>query len=205
MTRKDSTWFRVSGICGVLTPIVAFTCILLAIANCPPSSPFSWTNNALSDLGVIEGITKMVFNSGLIITGILSLMFTFGLYTLLKEKVTARIGISIFVLTALSLTAIGVFPENAKPMHFYASVAFFMLYPVSMFFLVTAFLQMAKVKMALFTFLMANAATAAWTIQATARFGSGVAIPETIAALSASTWSTVMGFKMLRHASRPSA
>lgn len=198
-TLKEKIWLRISGICGVLTPIVAFTCIFLAIASWPA---FNWTDNALSDLGVQEGITPVLFNNGLIISGILALVFSSGLPVLVKEKTLAKIGTVILVLADLALIAIGIFPETARPMHFYASVAFFMFYPTSMFFYVAAFIQMSKAKTAVFTFLIGIAASAAWIIQWAIGFGSGVAIPETIAALSASMWSLVMGFKMLRQASQ---
>ena len=41
-------------VAGIATPIVAFASILTAIASYPQ---FSWTNNALSDLGVVAGVT----------------------------------------------------------------------------------------------------------------------------------------------------
>jgi hypothetical membrane protein len=57
---------------GILAPIFAFTCIFIAIASYPQ---FSWTNNALSDLGVISGITGLLFNFGLYACGLLALVF----------------------------------------------------------------------------------------------------------------------------------
>jgi len=191
MKSKDSVWLKISGTSGVLTPIIAFTLILLAIASYPE---FSWTENALSDLGVQEGVTAVLFNTGLIVSGILAILFATGLFKFLKENLLGRIGAFIFVLDAFALTAIGVFPENVNPMHFYASVAFFMLFPISMFFLGAAFLRKSNMKLGLFTFIAAIVAAIVWTIP----FGKGVAIPETLSALSASTWSIVLGFKMLK-------
>jgi len=96
------------------------------------------------------------------------------------------------------LVAIGVFPESAKPMHYYASVTFFVLLPISMFMITTAFLLTARRKMGLFTLLVAVVEAAVWVVQFSVRFVPGVAIPETISALSASVWSVVLGFKMLK-------
>jgi len=76
MNLEAVVWLKISGACGILTPIVAFTCIFLAIASYPE---FSWTGNALSDLGVQEGVTAVLFNSGLIFSGILALIFASGL------------------------------------------------------------------------------------------------------------------------------
>lgn len=199
MTAEERIWLKVSGVCGILTPIIAFTCILLAIASWPS---FSWTDNALSDLGVQEGNTSVLFNFGLIISGVLALVFAFGLFISIREKAGARMGAFIFTLTALTLIAIGIFPETAKPMHFFASVAFFLFYPISVFFYIVTFFQMGKVKMCLFTLIAGIAATAAWVVHLAVRFGSGVAIPETIAALSASAWSMAMGCNMLMQALR---
>ena len=194
MNSRIGAWLKVSGVSGVVTPIIAFTFILLAITYSPQ---FSWTENALSDLGVQEGVTAVLFNSGLIIGGILTLVFALGLFLFLRGKILGRIGAIILILDALALSAIGIFPENVKPAHFYASVAFFVLAPVSMFFFGVAFMRMSKIKLGLFTFLAAVAAVLVWTIS----FGEGIAIPEALSALSSSTWSIVLGFKMIKEAS----
>ena len=184
-------WRKISGISGMIVPFIAFTLILLAIAYSPN---FSWTENALSDLGVQEGVTAVLFNTGLIIGGILGVLFAAGLFTLLQESLLSRIGAFVFVLDTLALTAIGVFPENVEPLHFYASVTFFALLPVSMFLLGAAFLRMSRMKLGFFTFVTAMVAAIVWIVP----FGQGVAIPETLSGLSASMWSVVLGFKMLK-------
>ncbi len=198
MGSKNVNWLKISGVCGTIAPIVAFTFILLAILNFPQ---FSWTGNALSDLGVQEGVTAILFNSGLVIGGILALVFASGLFVLQKTML-GRIGVFIFVLAALAFMAIGVFSENAEPTHYYVSVTFFVLFPISMLVIGAAFLLTAKLKMGFFTFLAAIVAALIWTIQWTIGFGSNVAIPEALSALSALMWLMVLGFKMLREASQ---
>jgi len=184
-------WMKISGISGIIAPIIAFTSILLAIVYSPS---FSWKENALSDLGVQEGVTAVLFNTGLIISGILAILFATGLFTFLQGNLLGRIGALVLVLDAFALVAIGVFPENVKPVHFYASVAFFTLFPISLLFLGTAFLRTSKMKSGLFTFIVAIVAAIVWIIP----FGRGVAIPETLSALLASTWAIILGFKMLQ-------
>ena len=83
MNLKNVNWLKISGVCGILTPLVAFTFISLAIASSPQ---FSWTDNALSDLGVVEGVTAVLFNSGLIIGGILAIIFASGLFIFLRRN-----------------------------------------------------------------------------------------------------------------------
>jgi len=198
LNQRDVIWLRLSGICGIITPIVIFTFILLAIAYSPQ---FSWTENALSDLGIQEGATAILFNSGLMIGGILALIFASGIFIFLKDRLLGRIGALLFALDALALVAIGVFPESVKPMHYQASVAFFVLLPISMSVICATFLLMDKVKIGLFTLLAAMIAVVVWILQFTTHFAHGVAIPEAISAISALMWSVVLGFMMLRQAS----
>lgn len=189
---------KIPWICGILATIVPFTCILLAIFS---YHAFSWTENALSDLGVISGVTSVLFNSGLIAGGLLAFAFAAGLYITLKRKVVGRAGASVFAVATLAMIAIGVFPENLKPMHYYASVTFFALFPLSMLVISVAFAAIGKLKIGLFTFLMAIFAAIVWAAQFSLRPFSGVAIPETLSALSVSAWSIVLSFTMLKDAS----
>lgn len=194
MTMRDR-WMRISGICGIITPIVAFTCILLAIALAPQ---FSWTDNALSDLGIVTGATSILFNLGLILSGILTLLFASGLFTYFRSNSLGRLSALILVLDSLALTAIGVFPENVKPMHLYASVAFFVLFPISMLFVTASFLRASRARMGLLTLSIALFAAIVWIAEFLLRYVPGVAIPETLSALAASLWTVVLGFKMAR-------
>jgi len=195
---KNVAWLKISGVSGILAPIVAFTLISLAIASYPQ---FSWTENALSDLGVQEDVTAILFNSGLIIAGILALIFATGLFIFLREKMLGRIGAFVLILATMALIAIGVFPENVRPIHYYASVAFFVLFPISMLFIVATFSFTGKVKMGLFTFVVAMVVAVVWIEYFSTRFVSNDAIPETISALSASAWTIVVSFKMLKETS----
>jgi hypothetical membrane protein len=198
MAEKEVTWTKVSGFSGILAPIIAFAFILSAIAF---YSQFSWTDNALSDLGVVSGATAVFFNSGLVISGVLIVLFGLKLPIMFDNRLLGKISAFVFIIDALALIAIGVFPESARPMHYYASVAFFVLLPISMLLITAAFLVVARRRMALFTLLVAVVAVAVWVVQFSVRFVPGVAIPETISALSGSVWSIVLGFKMLKRAS----
>ena len=201
MSPKSLLSLRVFGSCGIAAPIVALTCIFLAIASHPQ---FSWTDNALSDLGVVEGITSTLFNSGLVAGGILTAMFGIGLFVLLKQKTVGKLGSIFLVLDAASLTAIGIFPENVKPMHFYASVTFFALFPIATFLIAASFFLNGKVRRGTFTLVTAVFAAAIWAVQFSIHYVPQVAIPETLSSLSASVWSMFLGFKMFRERSTTS-
>ncbi len=199
MNGKNDVWLKISGVCGLLSPILAFTFISLSIITFPE---FSWTENALSDLGVKEGFTAVLFNYGLMIGGIFALVFALGMFKFLQEKLLGRIGGFLFILDTLALIAIGVFPENFGRIHYYVSVMFFAFFPISILIVCVTFLRMGEVKTGLFTFAVALVAAIVWIIQFTVKFGSNVAIPEMLSALSTSVWSIVLGIQMFKYASR---
>ena len=166
-------WLKISAACGVLAPLVAFTCISLAINS---AAEFSWAENALSDLGVMHGVTAPVFNYGLIVSGLLGFVFALGVFAYLGESVVSRTGAFMLVLAMAALTAIGVFPENVRPVHFLVSVAFFVFLPISMLIFTGAF----------------------WL---RVRYVSGVAVPEAASGLVAAVWALVVAYNMFKAAS----
>jgi hypothetical membrane protein len=185
---------KIAGICGVLAPIIVLTLILLAIYYSPW---FSWTENALSDLGV-QGTAAILFNSSLVVGGVLTIIFAIGLREILLNRTLGRIGTLIFILDGTMLCAIGIFPETAGDIHFYVSVAFFVLLPVSLFLNGVAMMQeSSERKTGLFTITAGIVAATVWMLQ-----WSAVAIPEIIAALAAFVWSIVLGIRMFMQASR---
>jgi hypothetical membrane protein len=188
---------KLCGVCGIFAPIVAFTGITVSFVLTISKGDSIF---ALSDLGVKQGVAAVLFNYSLIISGLLTLVLALGLLLFPSGKILGKIGAFTLILDALALTAIGVFPENVEPTHFYASVTFFVLFPISLFFISTALLQMSQVNLGLFTFLAATVAAFVWAIP----HGKTIAIPETLAALSVSTWSIVLGVRLLKEASRSS-
>jgi hypothetical membrane protein len=196
---KNATWLRTSGTCGILAPILAFAFIFSAIAS---YSQFSWVDNALSDLGVVPGATAVLFNSGLIISGVLCFVFATGLFVFLGERAVGRVGAFVLGAATLALVAIGVFPESVRPVHYMVSVAFFVLLPISLLIITGAFWFKGQVRMAVFTLLVAIAAVAPWVLLFSVRYVSGVAVPEFVSALAGAVWAIVLGYKMIKEASR---
>ena len=201
MSQRKNNLQRMGAASGIATPILAFTCILTAIASYPA---FSWTNNALSDLGIIPGFTGAVFNFGLYSSGLFFFNFAvFGLLKYLGNDWIGKIGAVTFIATGLALTGIGVFPENAVPYHYLFSLAFFILLPISLLVITGAFASKRQAKMALFTLLTAAATALPWILYFSIHYVSGVAIPEFASALSGSVWLVVLGYKMFKAASQP--
>jgi hypothetical membrane protein len=121
LNKSDIT--RVAGICGILLPVVMFSCLGLSIASSPW---FSWTEHALSDLGIQQS-TAALFNYGMIIGGILTFIFSLGLIKILSK----RTGAYLLMVSSFALIGIGVFPETVFYLHFFTSASFFVILTVS--------------------------------------------------------------------------
>jgi len=181
---------------GIFAPIVAFTCILVAIASYPS---FSWTRNALSDLGVVKGITGLLFNFGLCVSGLLALSFAvLGLYAYLGKIWVGKIGAAFFAAATIALIAIGVFNEHYSGTHFAVSVSFFTLMPTSMFIITCTFLLAHQGRMAFFTLSTGIAAALPWILLFAFKYVPNVAIPEFVSGIIVSAWTIILGHKMLK-------
>ena len=190
---------RLTGIIGLATPFFAFACILLAIASWPQ---FSWTNNALSDLGVQSGITAILFNSGLVISGLLFIIFGTGLFPLVGKRLVGKVGSAVFVLSSAALIGIGVFNESFSPTHYIVSVMFFVLLPVSLLILVGAFWLVGNRKLSVFTLAMALGTAVPWVLEFTVHYVSGVAVPEFVSGVVGAAWTMVIGYLMIKKSAR---
>jgi hypothetical membrane protein len=187
---------RIGATTGIFAPILAFTCILIAIASYPS---FSWTGNALSDLGVIAGITGLLFNFGLCASGLLALNFAlFGLYAYLGKTWVGKIGAAVFAAATIALIAIGVFNESYSGTHYAVSVAFFTLMPISMFIITCAFLLAHQRRMALFAVSTGIAAAMPWILLFEFNYVPNVAIPEFVSGLIVSSWTVILGISLLK-------
>jgi hypothetical membrane protein len=73
---------KIAGFCGILAPLITILLVLIAVYYSPW---FSWSANALSDLGA-EGTTSALFNSSLILCGLLIIPFALGLIKFLDQR-----------------------------------------------------------------------------------------------------------------------
>ena len=112
---------RISGICGVASPLAGLTVIFVAVSNSPW---FSWTENDISVLGV-EGSMTMLFNWGLIFTGLLSLLFVISLRKNLVSGRMGRLGINGFLLGSVAISATGMLPRSIDVPHDIVSIGAF--------------------------------------------------------------------------------
>lgn len=186
MSGSKRVMLKVTGLCGVASPLVALSLIALAISRSPW---FSWTENALSDLGV-QG-SAALFNSGLVIGGLLSFAFALGLREVLRGRVLSQVGVVVLLLGSVALCCIGIFPESAGEMHTYVSVAFFLLFPVALLLVGAALVRKRERDMGLFLVVAGVFALAVWALPWPA-----VAIPEILASLAFSACSIGLGVRL---------
>lgn len=178
---------RLCGFFGMLTPVVGFIMVFLAISQAPW---FSWTLNALSDLGV-DGFEAVLFNSGLPLTGAVMMMFSAGLFELTKGSTVGRAGSAVHFASAVLLILIGVINETIKPWHYVVSFAFFASLAV-MLAIMGVYHWRANMKR--FTILAWSAAALGiviWMLP-----WRGVALPEAISAVCVSVWQVSLGYWM---------
>ena len=196
--RKGSR-LKAFGIVGIVIPEIAFVFIILSILTYPQ---FSWANNALSDLGVVAGVTAVLFNFGLILVGSLTIFFSIGLYTFLNKNIVGKVGAVVFGAAGVALIGIGWATENVRafnfPWHYFFSFAFFALVPIGLLVIAGYFFITSARNLAALTLLIAVLAAAPWVLYFLVQYVPGVAIPELISSLAASAWAVGVGLKMYK-------
>ncbi|MFO8110290.1 MAG: DUF998 domain-containing protein [Thermoplasmata archaeon] len=123
MDIEDLVPEEVGGICGMIAPVIAY--IFIGIAILINRSWFSWSQNALSDLGGPEASYANVFNMGLVVTGIIGFLFAMAIFRFIESKIGVA-GVSLFTASMIFFLLIGIFPEGTS-FHFYIAIAFYIL------------------------------------------------------------------------------
>jgi len=112
---------KMTAVCGIISQLVGITALLVAISNSPW---FSWTEDHISVFGV-EGSAKALFNSGLILAGIFSLIFAIGLGRCLLSGRLGQLAMVSLILGSVAVFDMGVFPRTFDFMHGVSTAAFF--------------------------------------------------------------------------------
>ena len=179
---------------GFFAPLIALSTIAIAILLSPG---FDWFDNALSDLGhytrtdlgPYKLIGAIVFNGGLIITGILMLLFTIWFLRWTKDTPT-KIGIIPLVISLIFLICIGIFSENFGELHYWVSVGFFLTFPFSIWFIGIGWLRFSNLRwFSVISLILPFISLYMWgDYMLGTPIWSNVAIPEIVTALSAIVW-----------------
>jgi hypothetical membrane protein len=134
---NSSKFARLAGLIGIITPIFALSAV---VASTFLWKDFSWSSNALSDIGVSPAAD--IFNYSLILAGILNFVFTIGFVKAYAKGTLFYLGGIILILGGGSLSLVGVFTEDYGALHSYVSLGYFVLFPIAMILVGAAFKKM---------------------------------------------------------------
>jgi hypothetical membrane protein len=123
-------------IIGFLGPMVSFVCILVTTSILPG---FNWVSNALSDLGswyrtdlgALQITSAILFNAGLIVTGLSVTYFMVWIIKQLRDA-SSKVALLFFVVSSILLTGIGIFSEDFALLHYWTAVPFFFSIPIAL-------------------------------------------------------------------------
>jgi hypothetical membrane protein len=124
---NQKTLLRLAGLSGIVGSILPLIMILIATVL---EKSFSWNKNALSDIGVSQ--TAWLFNSALIVGGLLNLLFAIGLWYYFDKTKWLKAGVSLVILSSISLALIGVFTENYGVTHAIVALGYLLVNPLGL-------------------------------------------------------------------------
>ena len=180
---------KFSGACGILVLFVFLTSLFFSIQQAPL---FSWTDNAISELGK-QNAVPFIFNNGLIITGILLLLFSIGLLKEIKNRFVSPL---FFILSSIFLIGVGLIPLP-RIEHVYLSGMFFGAFGYAFFAFGFSFYNDS------IPFLKNMAIFAIFNLiilmisPISLSFFKGEAIPEIIIIIPGFVWCVIFGSKMV--------
>lgn len=182
--------------CGIVGPFYALMSIMIAIllssgGSSPSSNWFTWTGNALSDLGhpVLHPTSALVFDSGLVLGGIVTIFFAVGLAMSVRKNIIALAGTGVLFIATVALICVGLFNETFSPWHFLFSVTLFATMALSLLILGAAMAINKPTRwFGIATLLLGVAAASPWLLLSWAH----PAIPETISAVTVYVWVLMM-------------
>jgi len=174
--RRAGTWL------GVAALAVSLLGIAVAIALAPW---FSWTTNALSDLGVRGEASAPAFNAGLIAGGILGGGFAVRLWPDAPGRL-GRAAAGVFGLSFACLALIGVFP-TPHPYHFPVAAGFFGLFTCGLFAYGSAEALAGRVRIGVGTICLGVGHALGWAVWSVSGV-DGLAIPEAVGTVLLGVW-----------------
>jgi len=181
----------IGGYCGLLAPFVGYVFITIATAM---HGNFTLAESALSDLGEVGVPYNEIFNSALIVTGILLLVFAISLLSRTESRV-GDIGLIGLIFGAIFLMLTGIFPKGTSP-HLPVAILFYALsFAGLIFYGLDKFLEFEPV-WAIFIWSSAGFATISIGLISVLS-PSGFAIYEIIGTIPLMQFTLVFGTKLL--------
>jgi hypothetical membrane protein len=183
---------------AIAAVIIAYTSITVAILLSPW---FSWFNNSLSDLGYtsnplnISSGAARIFDSGLIVAGILITLF--AILLLREEHYSWKYVIWIvpFLISSIDLSMIGVFNESFGNIHLVVSIIFFFFTALTLLTYSYVSFPLGTPRTGAIALILGVVCAATWV----ARWPwQGVAIQETITSLASSILVLIVSIRRIK-------
>jgi len=189
-SRRAAVVRRITGVCGIISQLVGITALVVVIFNAPW---FSWTKDHMSTLGV-EGSAKTLFNGGLILTGIFSLIFAIGLGRCLLSGRLGQLAMVSLILGSIAVFDMGVFPRTFDFMHGASTTAFFVFITLALLLIGVAAITASQMTWGL---LSITAGVLVAVPQLVLGPLSGGAIVQVLSYLPWSLWTIAFGIMLL--------
>ena len=167
---------------GVVGPLVAYFFIVVSIGLSPW---FSWSSNALSDLGhSVDSDVASLYNFGLLLSG-----FFMMIYSITALNGHAKYTSYCLSASAFILQLVATFDEVYDPLHAIVSILFF----VSLGFASLVYAIEGKSILALAAFVIG---LGSWISYWGKMYSAGVAVPETISSVVTVSWVMLSAIKI---------
>jgi hypothetical membrane protein len=192
---RNSILIRLAGISGIIGSTLPLITILTSTFL---EKSFSWNKDALSDIGVSQ--LAWLFNSALFVGGLLNLIFAFGLRNYLSKARWLKIGVSLIIVSSISLALVGVFTENYSIIHALVALGYLLLTPLGLICIGEGekSQQIGKASLLLgITALVAILGLPIITFVVNLQIG--FAVPEFLESLVLSIWTFWVSLKLIRH------
>jgi hypothetical membrane protein len=186
---------RVAGAIGIVASTLPLAMIFVSTFL---EKSFSWNKNALSDIGVSQ--LAWLFNSALVFGGLLNLLFAIGLRRYLNKIRRVKAGVSLLIVSSISLTLVGVFTENYALVHALVALGYLLLAPLGVILIGLGEKRRAirKISLVLGVFALLSLIILPGVV-----FGLnlqvGFAVPEFLEALFLSAWTICCSLELLRY------
>ena len=194
VTDKNQMAVRFAGVCGILGSVFPLIMILSATFL---SLWFRWDTNALSELGV--GEQALLFNSAVLLGGLLSFLFALGLRQYLDKGKSISAGAVSIMIGSVCLALVGIFTINDIVMHSIVALSYLVLVPVGFLLIGSGTKGSAVQGLSFACGIVALLAILVIPVIIVALpFKVGFAVPELIEGLTISSWMVFMSVKLLR-------
>lgn len=120
--RNGNGWKKTGGLAGIVSGVL-FALLWLAAAVVNPEWRFG--TDTLSELGGDDAPSRWLFNLGCMVSGVLGIIFSLGLYGKLLHLRAGRLGGALMAVASAGLIFVGIFSIDTGTAHSAATVFFF--------------------------------------------------------------------------------